>query len=141
MPSLDHVAVEVADLERAIGFYRDVLGLRLLFQERDEAHGEAFAFLELEGGNLELLARLDGGYAPREPGPMLCPHLALGTDDLDASLAALADLGVALRKGPLEIPGMVRWAYFCDPDGNVLEYVQWLGARPGSAARGGESER
>jgi hypothetical protein len=26
----------------------------------------------------------------------------------------------------MEIPGMVRWLYAADPDGNVLEFVQWL---------------
>jgi len=129
MPRADHFAV--ADLDRAIAFYRDVLGLPLMFRELDPIHHEAFAFLELKGGNLELLQALDEENRPlplappslREP---YCPHLALATDDLDGLQDRLRAHGVPLLKGPLEIAGKVRWLYFADPDNNVLEYVQWL---------------
>jgi hypothetical protein len=33
---------------------------------------------------------------------------------------------IPILKGPLEIPGQVRWIYVTDPDSNILEYVQWL---------------
>ncbi|MBI2424354.1 MAG: VOC family protein [Candidatus Hydrogenedentes bacterium] len=127
---LDHVALQVADLERALAFYTGVLGLKLQFRKRDEAHGEAFAFLELEGGNLELLQLLgaeDGAEraAPREP---WCPHVALAAEDVDTAIAAVRAAGATVLKGPLEIAGLVRWAYIADPDNNVIEFVQWLGA-------------
>ncbi len=127
----DHVAFQVSDMDIAIDFYTTSLGLKLLFRKVDEAHHEAFAFLELEGGNLELLQILDDQNqpVPAEPAsikPPYCPHLALGVDDLDAALARLEETGVPLVKGPLEIVGEVRWAYFADPDGNVIEFVQWL---------------
>ena len=38
----------------------------------------------------------------------------------------LREKQVTVLKGLLEIPGMVRWLYAADPDGNVLEFVQWL---------------
>lgn len=132
MPRLDHIAVRVADIDRAIRFYSDVLELPLLFKEEDPDHGEVFAFLELEGGNLELLAPLDGGdekSIPRTAPPLdkpYCPHIALGVDDLDRALAHLESKSVPLLDGPLIIPGKVRWLYFTDPDHNVIEYVQWL---------------
>ncbi|MCZ6792378.1 MAG: VOC family protein, partial [Planctomycetota bacterium] len=55
MARLDHVAVRVSDLDAATAFYTEKLGLKLLFRKVDETQHEAFAFLELEGGNLELL--------------------------------------------------------------------------------------
>ncbi len=129
MYRLDHVALQVRDLEASIAFYRNSLGLKLLFSKVDEAHGEAFAFLELEGGNLELLQALGDGEtaaAPPAPRKPYCPHVALVTEDMDACVAELQQKGVPIVDGPLEIPGSVRWLYIADPDNNVLEFVQWL---------------
>jgi len=131
MHTLDHVALAVSDLDAAIAFYVEKLGLRLQFKEVDESHHEAFAFLELEGGNLELLQPLDEKNRPKpvaqtpvtEP---YCPHVAIKTDDMDGLVGMLHEKDIPILKGPMEIPGSVRWIYFQDPDNNVLEYVQWL---------------
>lgn len=131
MPRLDHIAIRVSDMQAAIAFYTEKLGLELLFHKVDREHRESFAFLQLEGGNLELLQLLDqqGQPLPMEP-PVVekpyCPHLALASDDLDEDVARLHRHSIPLLDGPLEIAGSVRWLYFCDPDNNVLEYVQWL---------------
>jgi len=101
--------------------------MRFLFRETDEAHGEAFAYLELDGGNLELLQSLDTAMPPvPEPCPPYAPHLAIATDDLATLAGALAGKGVPILKGPMTIPGKVTWLYIADPDNNVLEFVQWL---------------
>jgi catechol 2,3-dioxygenase-like lactoylglutathione lyase family enzyme len=124
----DHVAFEVGDLDAAIEFYVGVFGMELMFKEVDLEHGEAFAFFALDGGNLELLQRLDGDRRSVErgvPGPPWCPHLALRTDGLDEVAALLERHAVPILKGPLEIPGKVRWLYAADPDGNIIEFVQW----------------
>jgi lactoylglutathione lyase len=131
MPRLDHVAVQVTDIERAIEFYMEVLELPFLFKKEDPDHGEVFAYLELEGGNLELLARVDraGNPVPRTPPAIekpYCPHIAIGVDDLDLALAHLESKRIRLIDGPLIIPDTVRWLYFSDPDHNIIEYVQWL---------------
>ncbi|MDC0937169.1 hypothetical protein OAS39_12870, partial [Pirellulales bacterium] len=90
------------------------------------------AFLEMEGGNLELLQILDdegqpAPFAPPEIAKPYCPHLALESKDLDQDIARLRTHEIPVLDGPLEIAGSVRWLYFPDLDGNVLEYVQWLG--------------
>lgn len=131
MRRLDHVALQVSDLDAAISFYTEKLKLKLLFRTVDELHHEAFCFLELEGGNLELLQSLDSQNqpAPFSPPPIrapYCPHVAIAADDLDGLLAELREGGVAVIKGPMEIPDKVRWAYVSDPDNNVIEFVQWL---------------
>lgn len=131
MPAADHFAFEVSDMERAVRFYTGKLGLKLLSSDVDDAHHEAYAFLELEGGNLELVQTLDDNNKPiprtaPEPSPPFCPHLALATDDVDACLANLRRHEIPILKGPLEIPDEVKWVYAADPDNNVLEFIQWL---------------
>ena len=125
---IDHIAFQVSDLDASIQFYKTVLGLKLLSKTVDEEHGEAFAFLELEGGNLELLQLLDQTESHRksEIKPPFCPHLAIRTENLERLVSALREESVPIVKGPLEIPGMVKWFYIADPDHNIVEFVQWL---------------
>jgi len=127
----DHMAFQVSDLDASIEFYVSRLGLKLMFREIDPEHHEAFAFLELDGGNLELLQSLDEENRPipreaRLVEPPYCPHLALQAPDLDAWAAQLERAQIPIVKGPLEIPGKVKWLYIADPDGNVIEFVEWI---------------
>ena len=126
MAKLDHVAVEVSNLEDAIDFYEQKIGLKFLFKKVDVAHGEAFAYLEMEGARLELLQSLHLAKRPATDKQSFCPHLAFASDDIHVTEQKLREKQVILLKGPMEIPGMVRWLYAADPDGNVLEFVQWL---------------
>ncbi|NOY42713.1 MAG: VOC family protein [Planctomycetes bacterium] len=131
MPKLDHIAIQVSNIEASITFYTEKIGLKLLYQKIDKLHGEAFAFLELEGGNLELLQHLGEDaeasefVAPKIRKPY-CPHFALATDDLNETVAKLKRNNVPIVAGPLEIPDTVRWMYLSDPDNNIVEYIQYL---------------
>ncbi len=131
MQKLDHVAIRVSDLDAAMAFYVDKLGMNVLFRKLDEKHHETFCFLQMEGANLELLQSLDDKNRPRpfSPPPVrepYCPHLAIATKDLDSLLAQWKKDGIPVVKGPLEIPDTVRWVYIHDPDNNVIEFVHWL---------------
>ena len=57
---VDHVGVAVADLDEAIAFYRDVLGMRLLHSETNEEQGvrEAMMAVGTSGSCVQLLAPL-----------------------------------------------------------------------------------
>lgn len=129
MLKADHFAFRVSDMDESIGFYTDVLGLRLMSKQVDHEHQEIFAFLELSGGNLELLQLLGDNTGDKTPPPVrqpYAPHIAIQTDDVDAMLAKLKHKRVPIVKGPMEIAGEVRWLYASDPDNNVIEFVQWL---------------
>ena len=126
----DHVAFRVADLDVAIDFYTRSLGLELLDRQVDREHGEAFAFLDLDGCRIELIMLLDENgdpvaHSPPSPTEPFCPHVALAVSDVDAALDKVVKAGARYLKGPMELPGEVRWAYAADPDGNVIELVQW----------------
>jgi lactoylglutathione lyase len=129
---IDHFAYEVSDLEASIRFYVEKLGFKIQFDKMvDGKEHEAFAILEMDGGKLELIQALSetNGSKPFEPltvRPHACPHLALQVEDFDRTLAMLAAQGIPILHGPLEVPGVVKWLYVCDPDRNVIEFCQDL---------------
>ena len=131
IPVFDHVALRVADLDRAVEFYCYVLCWKLLSRTADKQHGEAFAYIRMSVGTLELLQVIDesgapAAYEPLPVKPPYCPHVAIRVDPLDAYVEFLYRNKVPIVKGPLEIPDMVKWLYIADPDFNIIEFVQWI---------------
>jgi lactoylglutathione lyase len=126
MLRLDHAALPVSDMDAALRFYGELLGLKFMFREVDPVEQEDFAYFELEGGNLELLKSLAHPFEKPDIKPPYCPHLALTTSDMNATLQMIQTHGLRLIKGPLKMEGKVMWLYITDPDNNVLEFVQWL---------------
>jgi lactoylglutathione lyase len=121
----DHTAFRVSDLDVAIRFYTESLGLRLLFRNVNNEEHEAYAFLQLEGGNLELIQTLNASFVRPKIEPPYCPHFALETEDMTKVLDMVRAKGINVVKGPLQIPGEERWLYVSDPDNNVIEYIEW----------------
>jgi len=127
---VDHFAFRVSDLDKAIKFYQDILSLKLLSKTVDEERHEAFAFLELAGGKLELLQLLDennsaAGFEKQKIDQSFCPHLAIRTENLDPLILDLSEKKVNIVKGPMEIPGLAKWLYIADTDNNIIEFVEW----------------
>jgi catechol 2,3-dioxygenase-like lactoylglutathione lyase family enzyme len=123
----DHMAFEVSNMDASIQFYTQTLGLRLLFRNVNAEEQEDYAFLELAGGNLELIQRLDGEpFVKPAIKPPYCPHLALTSEDMAQTLQMIEEHRIPVVKGPLEIAGAEKWIYISDPDNNILEYIQWL---------------
>ncbi len=121
----DHIALPVSDMDEAIKFY-EKLGLPLMSREIDPVQQEEFAFLALQGGNLELLKSLAHSFEKPEIRPPYCPHLALATDDMDLTLKMIEQQRISVIAGPLKIKDKVTWLYVADPNNNVIEFVQWL---------------
>jgi catechol 2,3-dioxygenase-like lactoylglutathione lyase family enzyme len=123
---LDHVALRVSDLERALAFYRDLLGLETRDRDRYEA-GEAPFVAVVAGGRHLHLVPAD------EPIDVGDEHICLlvrstGTDtraELGTLLGELRAAGVAVEAGePHERYGAYGrdWAaYVRDPDGRRVE--------------------
>ena len=126
MQKLDHFAFEVSDMDKAVHFYHDLLGLDLVSRGVHEDVGEEYAFLDLGHATLELLKLMDHDFQGPESRPSNCPHLAFRTDEMDDILKLIQDNDIRIVKGPLIIEGHERWIYIADPDGNVVEFIQWL---------------
>ena len=122
----DHTAFQVSDMDQAIQFYVDKLGFTLASRSVNAEEQEAYAFLALADLRLELIQDLSHStYAKPTVQPPYCPHLAIQTGDMAKAVARLKETGVAILRGPLKVEGEDTWVYFCDPDNNILEYVQW----------------
>jgi methylmalonyl-CoA/ethylmalonyl-CoA epimerase len=102
MPSIkkiNHVAVVVDDMEKALSFWRDALGMELHELRDVSAEKSQVAFLPLEGSEVELVVPTsdDSGIskylAKRGPG---MHHICLEVDDVAGMLAQLSAKGVRL---------------------------------------------
>lgn len=102
--SFDCVFYHVSDLQRAVGFYRDVLGLRFV-------SGDDVARFDLDGVLLELVPAAAMGMGGNA-------RLCFRVDDVDAALAILRSRGVATTAAQRKSNGIL--AAFTDPDGNEL---------------------
>jgi catechol 2,3-dioxygenase len=116
---IGHVHLKVADLERAIGFYRDVLGFDLMQQVGDQA-----AFLSAGGyhHHIGLNTWESKGGSPPPPGTTGLYHVAIRYP----TRTALADALKRLVDNQVPISGasdhgVSEAIYLHDPDGNGIE--------------------
>ena len=101
---INHVALEVGDLEAAVAFYRSIFG----FPDAEREPGMAF----LDMGD-QFLALSTGRVAA----PDAARHFGLVVDDKDAVRAALGEAGVATSAPPR--------LDFHDPWGNFVQVVDY----------------
>lgn len=112
LSQIGQIALTVSDLERAVAFYRDRLGMRFLFRVPN------LAFFDCDG--IRLMLSLPEGSA--ESGTSSVIYFRV--DDLDAAFEALRARGVVFVDSPHLIAQMADydlWMCFLrDPDGHLL---------------------
>jgi catechol 2,3-dioxygenase len=141
-PGVDigHVHLKVADLDRAIRFYRDVLGFELQQQLGDQA-----AFLSAGGYHHHIALNIweSAGGPPPPRGTTGLYHVALVYPDRQALAAALLRViqaGIELEGAADH--GVSEAIYLRDPDGNGVELyrdrprVEWPRDAAGGLAMG-----
>lgn len=105
------VSVPVSDAQRALLFYRDVLGFALI---RDEPMGPGMRWIQLAPKSQPVTIALVTWFEQMKPGGL--QGVMINTDDIDAEHARLLGRGLAIGKIGQEPWG--RFAMFNDPDGN-----------------------
>ncbi|MGD1923779.1 MAG: VOC family protein [Paracoccaceae bacterium] len=136
----DHMSINVADFDSAVAWYSEILGLTVEASWTVPAlGGKQLAYLALHGARVvEIVAADPNGTGLRAEttfsqhfGRTGFGHLCFATDDVDQTLARLAERGVAsfvtAETYPLDGTNYERRVGFVqDPEGNVIEFGEPL---------------
>jgi lactoylglutathione lyase len=120
---LVHTCVRVVDPDASVRFY-EALGFERRGQLNFESAYNVYLGLPGEGDQLELTVNV-GRTEPYDLGDGY-NHVAVTVEDLDATLARLAEIGVEPEKPPYAPGGrddLPRIAFVADPDGYRIELI------------------
>ena len=140
MPILHHTGLTVADLDRSLHFWRDAMGMEVLFQQ-EKAGGYLEAIVGEPGAHVRMAHLAFGGEGPRielfqylapsggqhrlRPADVGFAHVCVACDDLDERLERLIAAGGRPFSKPVEVDTGVnrggRSVYLRDPDGHGVE--------------------
>lgn len=107
---LSSVYYGVADMDRALAFYRDTLGLKIKFQD-----GDKWTQFDVAGQALAIATP-----APQQAAPGQGATVVLECDDLDATRAELIGRGITINE-TVDMGGHGRFFTLRDPDGNLVQ--------------------
>ena len=127
-----HTMLRVGDLQRAIDFYTQVLGMQLLRRSENPEYKYSLAFVGYAGNpdQAEIELTYNWGTDKYELGTAY-GHIALGVPDVAAACEKIRANGgnVTREAGPVK-GGTTVIAFVTDPDGYKIELIQ----RPNEAA-------
>lgn len=116
---VDHVDLIASDMDQAIAFYTEKLGLKLRYDGRPDG-GRKHTFLGDEESAFVALEE-DPGFQVKGAGSQRLGHLAFAVDDVEAAHAELSRRGVAITGERADEDGRAKSYYFSGPDGIRLE--------------------
>lgn len=135
-PRIDVITLAVGDLDRALTFYRDGLGLETtgvvateVVDEETNASG-AIVIIPLKGGLVlalyprsELAKDADIPVGPPKTGEFSIGQIVESRAEVDALLAQAEQAGATLTGRPHDRPWGIYSGYFRDPDGHLWEII------------------
>lgn len=144
---VNHVAISVPDMGKALAFYRDLLGFEKAFEisweEKSDLAEAADKILAVKGtaGDIvtlradnvliELFQFKAGGPKAQDPDrPVIdhgFTHLCLAVKDLDKEYDRLKAAGMKFHSPPVQVVPGLRTVYGRDPFGNVIELEEAAG--------------
>jgi len=117
-----HTRYRVHDLEKTVGFYRDVLGLQEV-RRSESSRGSKLVFLKAPGSEeLIEICQYDAS-GPVVVGPDLT-HLAFEVSDMEAFAKHAAAKGYPLSDGPSPTSSGSVIAFIDAPEGYEIELIQ-----------------
>ncbi|MBM7704655.1 VOC family protein [Metabacillus iocasae] len=119
---LEHVGVQVKDIEASIQFYQDIVGLQLLDQFPHTDSALQLAFLGLDN---QIIVELIEGYNPDLPSEGKVHHIAFTVDNITLERERLKSLGVQFVDETITtLPNGAQYLFFYGPDGEWIEYFE-----------------
>jgi lactoylglutathione lyase len=130
MDRLGYVILFVADLERSVAFYRDVIGVPFRLE------GDGYVEFATQGARFGLYDRNRlgelTGQGPERP-DRAGGEVVFLVGDVDAEAARLRAAGAAILSGPVDRAWGHRTLHVLDPDGFVVELAEEI---PRQSSRG-----
>ena len=122
---LHHVAIQTKDFERAVHFYRNVLGLEVI-KEETSPKGRRIAWIDAGQARIELYGekpgqRLAEAWAPEGLGPLSIGFLV---SDLDQAVAEIRTRGAVIHREPYFPVHNERAAMILGPDGEEIVLLE-----------------
>ena len=138
-PRINLITLAVSDLDRALEFYRDGLGLETRGVVGNEFSGGAstpagdVAMFQLADGLIlalyprtELAKDANVPLEPPQSGGFSIGHIVSSRAEVDALLERARAAGATLTDEPHERPWGIHSGYFRDPDGHLWEIISRL---------------
>lgn len=114
---VQNVYVAATDLETAVSFYRDVLGLTLKFRD-----GARWAQFEAATGPFAVAAAGEGAASPGGGAVVV-----FEVTSLEGAIDLLRSRGLAIESGPVDMGAHGRYVTVRDPSGNPVQLFQRSG--------------
>jgi methylmalonyl-CoA/ethylmalonyl-CoA epimerase len=129
LKKIHHVGVVVPDLEKAMGLWRDLLGLHFTKSQTVQDQGVKAALLKVGESEIELLEPLSpdngvGKFLARRGGGL--HHVCFETEDVERELAGAKAKGIQLidQKPRPGLAGMICFLHPKATRGVLVEYAQ-----------------
>ena len=126
--ALDHIVLNVSDIDRSLKFYTEVLGLKGERVDEFRAGKVSFPSVRINQQTIiDLFPRKDGAAklnSEKVDGNLNHFCLVVGAEDFSGIVNYLAENQVVVRQGPVSrwgAQGRATSVYFLDPDGNEVE--------------------
>ena len=137
---INHIGISTADLDRSLGFYRDLMGLELTVDtpfgnnsidtitDLKDAKGRV-VLLKLGDTELEIFEFSNPPAKASDPKRPVCDHgithICFEVTNIQQEYDRLREAGVTFHCEP-QNAGSVKAVYGRDPDGNVFELLEVL---------------
>lgn len=140
--AIRHTGIVVSDMERSVVFYRDLLGMEVWADFKDDsqyvqnmtgvpgAHIWMIKLKAADGVSIELLQYLS--HPQDVPPPVRacdvgCNHIALQVEDVDGLHQRLTEAGILFNAPPtVSSDGIAKVTYCRDPEGVLVELVELM---------------
>ncbi|MBU7593180.1 VOC family protein [Metabacillus halosaccharovorans] len=118
----EHVGIQIADIEKSISFYQEVVGLELLDQFLHTDGKMKLAFLGVKD---QIIVELIEGYNPDLPDEGKVHHIAFKVDNIEAERKRLQSANVEwIYEDITVLPNGAKYIFFRGPDKEWIEFFE-----------------